>query len=493
MDILLLAKDELEEQGVRWVLESHLTGITILPCRRMEEFEQGLTAHQPALAILNMDGWNSEGDSVLDLLKRTRIPWLGLSSERIFQTAYRALRYKAEDVLFRPFSSVELVKSIQQIRYQLRNRQQDSKGFSIEANALEIDYTELFINENKAKKPVTMTAFLTPNPETLSLIYEALHRFSFTLKTKVFVLTNFILCVQESDDSIDFQEEYRSFMSLWKERSDDPLAIVTYRANPHASIKDSYQQVKKMTKQIFFSGYDTFLVGCDQEETVETDPLLTPAEQQEWIGMLANRDEKAIRDWIEREFLMCSPPYPDPEIIRIRLTSVLAQVRRYMKSHQLEEASLESDYYHVFKEIIQKPVIYQILNSLLPFLSRLFFHAEQHQSTSITEKVQELIRTHYSNPQWTLADCAEALGMNKSTLSRRFTAESDTSFREMLHEVRIREAKRLLAETDLPLEEISRLTGYTHQSYFNAKFKKLVHQTPFSYRQSNKMYNFYKK
>ncbi|MDQ7863397.1 helix-turn-helix domain-containing protein [Peribacillus frigoritolerans] len=47
---------------------------------------------------------------------------------------------------------------------------------------------------------------------------------------------------------------------------------------------------------------------------------------------------------------------------------------------------------------------------------------------------------------------------------------------------RIREAKRLLKETDLSLEEISQLAGYSHQTYFNAKFKLLEACTPSAYR-----------
>ncbi|WP_342774254.1 hypothetical protein [Lysinibacillus antri] len=46
----------------------------------------------------------------------------------------------------------------------------------------------------------------------------------------------------------------------------------------------------------------------------------------------------------------------------------------------------------------------------------------------------------------------------------------------------MREAKRVLQETDLPLEEISRLTDYWHQTYINAKFKQLEACTPLTRR-----------
>ncbi|HEY9576773.1 MAG TPA: helix-turn-helix transcriptional regulator, partial [Pseudobacillus sp.] len=68
------------------------------------------------------------------------------------------------------------------------------------------------------------------------------------------------------------------------------------------------------------------------------------------------------------------------------------------------------------------------------------------------------------------------------SFNSRFAAESGQTFRDTLHQVRLREAKRLLKETDLPLEEVARLAGYTHQTYFNAKFKLYESVTPSAYR-----------
>ncbi|MBM7648078.1 hypothetical protein JOC78_001018 [Bacillus ectoiniformans] len=154
---------------------------------------------------------------------------------------------------------------------------------------------------------------------------------------------------------------------------DKPLAMINHEAEPGQPLKNSYQQIRILTKQIFFVGYDILLAGKESWSTKELDPLLAPSEQKKWIDMLDRRDEKAIKDWIEAEFLTLSPPYPDPELIRIRLTSVLAQVWRYMKNHQLECPAFEAAYHEVFEQIIYSPILYQVLNKLVSFISRLFF------------------------------------------------------------------------------------------------------------------------
>lgn len=486
MEIHLVAKDELEAQGIRWILESHLTGVQLTHWNTIEEFASWIQNQKPEFVILDMDGWTNESERFGELLKQRGIGWLGISSERIFQTAYRGLRFRAEDVLFRPFSSMDLVRHIQQFRYQLSNEWGNHTDNKIgSTSGFDIEYPDLFLTERRNNSPIAMVAFLTPHSETLPLVYDELQRYSFTRKNRIFALSDFILSVQETKEVDIFHEEYHAFLAQWKERMDEPLAIVIKVAASGDFLKRTYQQTRQLTRQIFFDGYDIILMESDTVLSQEMDPFLTPLEQRQWIEMLEKRDTKAIRNWVEHEFLTFQRPYPDPEVVRIRLTSVLAQVRRYMKSYNLQSASLEALYHEVFQQIVHKPLIHHIVQELLSFTTRLLLQSHeqlQEGKQTLVEKARELIESNYWHSQWNLAACADALRINKSTLSRRFATESGKSFRDTLHQVRIREAKRLLQETDLSIEEVARLTGYSHQTYFNAKFKQLESTTPSAYR-----------
>ncbi|OCA80826.1 response regulator transcription factor [Pseudobacillus wudalianchiensis] len=485
MDIHLVAKDKLEAQGIRWVIESHLTGVNLITWNTIEEFEQMMESQRVAFVILNMDGWSDEKTKLGEALKQKNVRWLGISSERIFQTAYRALRYRAEDVLFRPFSPLELIKHIQQLRYQLRNEPSYLNDDAKNEYADMVDYPDLFLTERQSGGPITMAAFLIPQPLMLPLVYEQLLQHAFSGRYRIFALSDFILCVQETKDAEVCKEEYQAFLATWKERMDEPLAIVIQTASSEESFKSIYQKTRELTRQVFFQGYDIILAENGSAHSQEMDPFLTPLEQRQWIEMLEKRETKAIRHWMESAFLTFQPPYPDPEIVRIRLTSILAQVRRHMKSHELQSTQLEAAYHEVFQKIIHQPVMYQIIEELLSFVEKLLYEDRgqlEGGARSLVEKTRELIEANYWDCNWNLAACAEALRINKSTLSRRFAAESGQTFRDTLHQVRLREAKRLLKETDLPLEEVARLAGYSHQSYFNAKFKLYESVTPSAYR-----------
>ncbi len=482
----MMTKDPLEVQGISWIIDSHFTGVKLTIWDSVEELAEGLQTQRADLVVLDMDGWEQAFEKLCNFLQQHRIHWLGISSERIFQTAYRALTFRAEDVLFRPFSPEILIRHIQQVRYLSRNEQSFFAASSASSiDAYSIDYPNLFLTDQNIKFPISMVAFLTPNEETLPLVYDALQRFPFSESNRLFALSDFILCVQETTKIEIIREEYSAFLTRWKERMDEPLAIVINMMSSEGTIKKTYQQTRQLTKRIFFEGYDIILEEKEQVFSSEMDPFLTPLEQREWIEMLEKRDIIAIKRWIEHEFLTYKQPFPDPEMIRVRLTSVLAQIRRYMKSYNLQNSRLETAYHEVFHYIVHKPVIHQIVQKLLIFIAGLLQQVQkqlQEGKQSFVEKVGELIEANYWNANWNLTACADALRMNKSTLSRRFSAESSQSFRVLLHEVRIREAKRLLKETDQSLEEVARLTGFTHQTYFNAKFKQLVGRTPSAFR-----------
>ncbi|MGG3452090.1 helix-turn-helix transcriptional regulator [Domibacillus aminovorans] len=482
MKVYVLAKDALEAQGIEWMIKSHIQDIELVLINSPAHLTVRLESERPLIAVLDMDQWEQE--ALGELMKKHNVRWLGLSSERIFQTAYRALRFRAEDVLFRPFSPMELIRHIQQARFQLRNEKQLEKNKTTEEPM--ISYPDLFFTGRKlSQKPYRMAAILTPDSETLPIIYTELLTYPFTKKTHIFALTDFILVVQEDAVEMD-TEEYQAFLISLKERVEQQLAIVIQQANPEDPFKNIYQKLRKQTERIFFEGYDIILQGSKMTEVKDMDPFLSPLEQREWIEMLEMRNMKEVQNWLEQHYLTMEPPYPDPEIVRISLTSVLAQVRRYMKSHDIRETDLEQEYHFVFHEIIRQPVMYRIIQLFQVFIHKLFSSRNRLTSCetrqSLVEKTRGLIELNYWNSQWNLADCADTLRMNKSTLSRRFSAESGRTFLDTLHGIRLEEAKRLLKESDLPFYEIARLTGYSHQTQFNAKFKKYEHRTPSEFR-----------
>lgn len=83
-----------------------------------------------------------------------------------------------------------------------------------------------------------------------------------------------------------------------------------------------------------------------------------------------------------------------------------------------------------------------------------------------------------------LKTMAYDLNINAAYLGQLFKAETGQLFSAYLNQIRIENAKRLLLNTPLALNDISQQCGYTNISYFYNIFKKHTGQTPSQYRKT---------
>lgn len=74
------------------------------------------------------------------------------------------------------------------------------------------------------------------------------------------------------------------------------------------------------------------------------------------------------------------------------------------------------------------------------------------------------------------------MGMNCSYLCRHFKQETGKTITEYINDVKVRECKRLLDSTDLPIAQISAMLGYSSQNYLHTVFRKVTDKTPNEFR-----------
>ncbi len=81
-------------------------------------------------------------------------------------------------------------------------------------------------------------------------------------------------------------------------------------------------------------------------------------------------------------------------------------------------------------------------------------------------------------------EAAQEMGVSRVYFSTLFTKEFGVPPKEYLTDVRVGKAKKLLADTDLPLSEIAEKCGFSDVSVFAKNFKKVSGSTPNAYRKN---------
>ena len=86
---------------------------------------------------------------------------------------------------------------------------------------------------------------------------------------------------------------------------------------------------------------------------------------------------------------------------------------------------------------------------------------------------------------WTVASMAVFCGISSDHLAHLFKSATTTSPMRYLNHLRIEKAQELLTVTDLQIQEIAALVGYSDGLYFSRIFKKATGMAPLIYRKQS--------
>ena len=95
--------------------------------------------------------------------------------------------------------------------------------------------------------------------------------------------------------------------------------------------------------------------------------------------------------------------------------------------------------------------------------------------------VLDLVDDRYHEPI-SLRDVADAVGLTPGHLTTAIGRRTGRTVQQWITERRMREARRLLADTDLTVGEIARRVGYREAGYFVRRFRAAHGVTPAAWR-----------
>lgn len=96
-------------------------------------------------------------------------------------------------------------------------------------------------------------------------------------------------------------------------------------------------------------------------------------------------------------------------------------------------------------------------------------------------KILDFTTNHYQN-NITLENVASLASLTTTSFCRYFKKRTRKSYVDFLSEVRIRQACKMLQDSDEPVAQICFKTGFNNLSNFNRKFKRITSISPTAYR-----------
>ncbi|WP_243292942.1 helix-turn-helix domain-containing protein [Bacillus sp. FJAT-47783] len=488
--LLIAERDNQERNALQWLISAYSIPIqTVILAGTVQEAMRLLEKEAPDLFYLELDmvrkeDWHALKHYVNLYTKKV----ICVTAETTFARAKQAIECQSIDLLVKPLEPMKIKQCMTSALSSISSDQ--SSRFFPEKIETSYSYRSLFVKQQQMPIDVSVMLLKTESKMNVHHLRTFLENEASSTIPFVFPLTDLVVCLIPHEEK-NLKQVGTRILQEWEEKNTEPLAIVIIPFHEqYNSLYEMYQSARKLLEVTFFIGYRQIILPEAQFENWKAlDPFLTPNEQRIWIEMLNEFDKEKIKQWMYDEFLHLKAPYPQPGLLRTKLTSILAQVRRFMKTYNLHEREIEKYYLQIFDDILYSPVLYRIVQEMLLFIYDLLDKAkrEQEQSrTNIIEKGIAYIEQHFTNPDLTLEMVASIVERSPAYYSHLLMKKHGSSFRQIVTALRINEAKKLLQETNLTVQEIAERVGFRNANYFSKTFKEVTRSSPRDFRTEKK-------
>lgn len=226
------------------------------------------------------------------------------------------------------------------------------------------------------------------------------------------------------------------------------------------------------------------------EGTLENDATPMPSaapmpDTNEYAHFLAH----AIRDQsqadidlqMRRFWTQISQALPSSDLAVITLTELF-----YVLSDLLTEEGKKgmfsfNEIFKRFKSSTSLIMLQQQANIILDELSAFFYH---HNRADISERIKAYIDEHYAD-HLSITDLAQKFYFSPNHLGMKFQQETGITISRYIKQVRLRNARKQLIETNNYIREIATNCGFASYQSFCTAFQEEYHVTPRYYRAIN--------
>ena len=520
METLLIADDEKSiRDGLKCILDWEKLGFAL--CGEAANGQDALSCilkNKPSLVLLDIRMPKLSGIDIIRIAREQGYngKFIILSGYSDFSYAQAAIHYGVEDYLTKPIDEDELLDVINTIREHIEQEHRKSDNIAL--------YRE------KAKDTILheLVTGIWKNEDTSNLVSADFH--GMALDADVYQVVIFESFDTASDNSSysfadllnitnngnrsfeSFKEDnkniillkgafalrrFEDFLSHYEKlelQEGSPMdSLFLAYGHPVQNLDEiylSYKEASALIKRRFFCIQGQHTLGYNELPAMSSHSLLIGDDKlNEYCNALTNylqvnsRKQVAAILFSMEEYLYNVDS--TIESVRLFLTDLFLQLKENISKLYNNSRTVFPSNSTIIDYIEHCHYLYEIILYLSEQLKAVMDSNDNSSRDSILEDILNYIDNNYQN-NIKLESIAPLFGYNSAYLGKLFTKAIGENFNSYIDHRRIEHSKKLLAERNIKVYEVSEQVGYKNVDYFHKKFKKYVGISPAEYRKQLK-------
>ncbi|WP_145025366.1 response regulator [Paenibacillus sp. Y412MC10] len=421
-----------------------------------------------------------------------------------FKYAQKALRYGVNAYLLKPVIPEEAAEQIRDIRRELVREREEQSLTKIASYEEAVSMIKVLLNGSPdaldgREKEVTRLSDAMPawNMCLVQAAPDALSR----LRAKAAAMAGageyiYLVDLEPSSFGIVYgwnsaedndKAAYAMAEELLTEIADGQRVFMALGQAENSLLRISRccKAAKKAIQYAFYLDHAPGLILYEQVEHLQFEDHFERFDLfEEMFQAVSLLDKPSLRKAVQLADSSLRESMPNPDFVKKIAIHVMYQIMSHMREAAGPAAEPWIEKYDIPRISGTVMTLGDVMGDLLSCAEGcidFFMREQQRQSQGIAQEIIDYVREHYREPL-TIRKLAEVFYLHPVYLGQLLLKKNGIGFNEMLHNLRIEEAVRLLENSSLKNSEIAERVGYGHYGQFLKQFEARHAMSPNEYK-----------
>ena len=251
-------------------------------------------------------------------------------------------------------------------------------------------------------------------------------------------------------------------------------------------INKYYKKAEQILKKKFYQGKNKIFYDTSENQIKNNFNFLGVQEERKLLEAIKEVNQGLMISYINDIFDKILKSQPSIESVKLTIISFVNIVNKLVKEYLIEMEDIYRCKGNPYEQLSKYDTIQElkkwIIDIYINLLNILQDKGITQQYSGVTGKAIDFINKNFRK-DINLNIVANKVGVNSSYLSRKFKKDCGKGFVEYLNNLRIEQAKSLIANTNCQIKEIVPEVGFNNYNYFFKVFKDSQGMTPVEYEE----------